>query len=160
MKISVIQTVASAMLLLQSTSMSAAPLHKCVSNGAVTYQNTPCPSGDARRQPTVDELNAERKKKLASSKEKSSEPNASTSGASALPQKTTSASQPDATKRDFEASSKRSSSPPSSSFRCDNRKHCSQMTSCAEAKYFLSNCPGVKMDGNNSGVPCEQQWCN
>lgn len=44
--------------------------------------------------------------------------------------------------------------------KCDRRTHCSQMTSCEEAKYFLSNCPGVKMDGNNDGVPCETQWCN
>ena len=47
----------------------------------------------------------------------------------------------------------------SASFKCDGRTHCSQMTSCAEATYFLKNCPGVKMDGNNDGVPCEQQWC-
>jgi len=46
-----------------------------------------------------------------------------------------------------------------SSFSCDGRKYCSQMTSCQEATYFLKNCPGVKMDGNNDGVPCEQQWC-
>jgi hypothetical protein len=46
------------------------------------------------------------------------------------------------------------------SFRCDGRTHCSQMSSCAEAKYFLNNCPGVKMDGDRDGVPCEQQWCN
>ena len=44
-------------------------------------------------------------------------------------------------------------------FKCDGRTYCSQMTSCAEATYFLRNCPGVKMDGNNDGVPCEQQWC-
>ena len=44
-------------------------------------------------------------------------------------------------------------------FRCDGRKYCSQMTSCQEATYFLKNCPGAKMDGNNDGVPCEQQWC-
>jgi cold shock CspA family protein len=44
-------------------------------------------------------------------------------------------------------------------FRCDGRTYCSQMTSCAEATYFLKNCPGAKMDGNNDGVPCEQQWC-
>jgi len=44
-------------------------------------------------------------------------------------------------------------------FRCDGRTHCSQMTSCAEAKFFLKNCPGTRMDGNNDGVPCEQQWC-
>ena len=43
--------------------------------------------------------------------------------------------------------------------RCDGRTHCSQMTSCAEAKFFLKNCPGTQMDGNNDGVPCEQQWC-
>jgi hypothetical protein len=33
------------------------------------------------------------------------------------------------------------------------------MKSCAEATYFLRNCPGTQMDGNNDGVPCEQQWC-
>jgi cold shock CspA family protein len=44
-------------------------------------------------------------------------------------------------------------------YRCDGRTHCSQMTSCAEASYFLKNCPGVRMDGNNDGIPCEQQWC-
>ncbi|HEU5297055.1 MAG TPA: cold shock domain-containing protein [Burkholderiaceae bacterium] len=44
-------------------------------------------------------------------------------------------------------------------FRCDGRTHCSQMTSCTEAKWFINNCPGTKVDGNNDGVPCEQQWC-
>jgi cold shock CspA family protein len=47
----------------------------------------------------------------------------------------------------------------SSAFRCDGRIHCSQMTSCAEAKFFLRTCPSVQMDGDNDGVPCEQQWC-
>ena len=45
-------------------------------------------------------------------------------------------------------------------FKCDGRTHCSNMTSCAEATFFLQNCPGVEMDGNNDGVPCEKQWCN
>jgi cold shock CspA family protein len=44
-------------------------------------------------------------------------------------------------------------------FSCDGRTHCSQMTSCSEAAYFLKNCPDTKMDGNNDGIPCEQQWC-
>ena len=44
-------------------------------------------------------------------------------------------------------------------FKCDGRTHCSQMTSCAEATFFLRNCPGVRMDGNHDGVPCEKQWC-
>ena len=46
-----------------------------------------------------------------------------------------------------------------STFKCDGRVYCSQMTSCEEATFFLKNCPGVKMDGNNDGVPCERQWC-
>ena len=45
-------------------------------------------------------------------------------------------------------------------FECDGRTHCSQMTSCEEAEYFLKHCPGVQMDGNDDGEPCEQQWCN
>lgn len=43
--------------------------------------------------------------------------------------------------------------------RCDGRTYCSQMTSCAEATFFLKNCPGTNMDGNGDGVPCEKQWC-
>ncbi len=46
------------------------------------------------------------------------------------------------------------------SFRCDGRTHCSHMTSCAEATYFINHCPGTKMDGDGDGVPCERQWCN
>lgn len=47
----------------------------------------------------------------------------------------------------------------SPAYRCDGRTYCSQMTSCAEATYFLKHCPGVKMDGNGDGIPCERQWC-
>jgi hypothetical protein len=49
--------------------------------------------------------------------------------------------------------------PQSASFTCDGRTHCSQMTSCAEATYFIQHCPNTKMDGNNDGVPCEKQHC-
>lgn len=49
---------------------------------------------------------------------------------------------------------------PDPAAKCDGRTMCSQMTSCAEAKYFLKHCPNTKMDGNNDGEPCEQQWCN
>lgn len=49
--------------------------------------------------------------------------------------------------------------PAARAFRCDGRLHCSQMTSCSEARLFLKHCPGVKMDGDGDGVPCEQQWC-
>lgn len=47
----------------------------------------------------------------------------------------------------------------SAAFRCDGRQYCSQMTSCAEATFFLRNCPDVRMDGNGDGIPCERQWC-
>ena len=48
---------------------------------------------------------------------------------------------------------------PDASFHCDGRVYCSQMTSCEEAMFFLQNCPGVKMDGEGDGIPCEKQWC-
>lgn len=47
-----------------------------------------------------------------------------------------------------------------SDFKCDGRTHCSQMKSCAEATYFVQQCPNTQMDGNGDGVPCESQWCN
>jgi endonuclease YncB( thermonuclease family) len=50
-------------------------------------------------------------------------------------------------------------SPARAAYRCDGRTHCSQMRSCEEATWFLQHCPGVKMDGNDDGVPCEKQWC-
>lgn len=70
----------------------------------------------------------------------------------------------------FSARSSAAASPASSStsttaqaaasrYRCDGRIYCSQMTSCEEAKFFLKNCPGTKMDGDGDGIPCEKQWC-
>lgn len=44
-------------------------------------------------------------------------------------------------------------------FSCDGRKYCSQMTSCAEARYFVQHCGNTEMDGDGDGVPCERQWC-
>jgi predicted negative regulator of RcsB-dependent stress response len=55
--------------------------------------------------------------------------------------------------------SARTEAPSKTAFRCDGRTYCSQMTSCAEATFFLKNCPDTKMDGNNDGIPCEKQWC-
>jgi cold shock CspA family protein len=45
------------------------------------------------------------------------------------------------------------------SYTCDGRVYCSEMTSCAEATFFLQNCPGTKMDDDRDGVTCESQWC-
>ena len=43
----------------------------------------------------------------------------------------------------------------STHFKCDGRQYCSQMTSRAEAEFFIKNCPNTKMDGDLDGVPCE-----
>jgi hypothetical protein len=116
-------------LVLAASGVAAAPANKCMVNGTITYQQGPCPSDEVRKPPTIQELNAEQKRRRAAA-------------AAAVPDKVA----PAATNV-------------SSGFSCDGRKYCSQMKSCVEAKYFLANCPGVKMDGDKNGIPCEQQWC-
>ncbi|GAA0888693.1 cold shock domain-containing protein [Rhodanobacter soli] len=49
---------------------------------------------------------------------------------------------------------------PAQPYACDGRTRCSQMTSCAEATFFIKQCPGTQMDGDGDGSPCESQWCN
>ncbi|MDK2627103.1 cold shock domain-containing protein [Vibrio vulnificus] len=44
-------------------------------------------------------------------------------------------------------------------FSCQGKTYCSEMASCDEAKFYLSNCPNVKIDGDNDGTPCESQLC-
>ena len=46
----------------------------------------------------------------------------------------------------------------STQFSCQGKTHCSQMGSYEEAKFYLDNCPGMKMDGDGDGIPCEQQF--
>jgi cold shock CspA family protein len=45
-------------------------------------------------------------------------------------------------------------------FQCQGKIYCSEMTSCEEAVFYLKNCPGVKIDGDGDGIPCESQWCS
>ncbi|MGE0387519.1 MAG: cold shock domain-containing protein [Gammaproteobacteria bacterium] len=45
-------------------------------------------------------------------------------------------------------------------FQCEGKRHCSEMTSCAEATFYLRHCPNTEMDGDGDGTPCESQWCN
>lgn len=44
------------------------------------------------------------------------------------------------------------------SFQCDGRTSCGQMRSYEEALFFLNNCPGVHMDGDGDGIPCERRF--
>jgi hypothetical protein len=44
-------------------------------------------------------------------------------------------------------------------YSCSGKSNCSAMTSCAEARFYLQNCPFTNMDGDGDGIPCEDQWC-
>jgi hypothetical protein len=114
-----------------ASAVSAAQSNKCIVNGTVAYLQGPCPSEQVRKTPTVAELNAAENVKRGSA------------GSAAAAKSATSPSMA-----------------VNVGFKCDGRKYCSQMTSCAEATYFLSNCAGVKMDGDGNGIPCEKQWCS
>lgn len=46
-----------------------------------------------------------------------------------------------------------------SGFSCQGKTRCTQMTSCAEAQFYLQSCPGSVTDGDGDGRPCEDQWC-
>ena len=48
---------------------------------------------------------------------------------------------------------------PSSVYTCQGKTRCTEMTSCEESKFYLKNCPNVKLDGDKNGIPCEKQWC-
>ena len=39
---------------------------------------------------------------------------------------------------------------------CGNKKHCSQMSSCEEARHYLSVCGLKYLDGDSDGTPCEK----
>ena len=125
-------TLIAAVFISGTSAVKAAPLNKCVINGTVTYQQAPCPSTQARKDPSLEELNAAEKKRRAAAASAA----IGTQGVS-----TKSTTRP-------------------GGFSCDGRQYCSQMRSCDESKYFLANCPGVKMDGDKNGIPCEKQWCS
>lgn len=40
-------------------------------------------------------------------------------------------------------------------FHCGAKRYCREMTSCAEARFYLQNCARSSLDGDNDGVPCE-----
>lgn len=43
---------------------------------------------------------------------------------------------------------------PAQSLKCEGKATCSQMTSCEEARFYLSQCAAAGLDGNSDGVPC------
>ena len=43
----------------------------------------------------------------------------------------------------------------SGGFTCAGKRYCREMTSCEEAKFYLTQCGVSSLDGNRDGVPCE-----
>jgi endonuclease YncB( thermonuclease family) len=39
---------------------------------------------------------------------------------------------------------------------CGNKRYCKEMTSCEEAKFYLTQCGLSRLDGDGDGVPCEK----
>lgn len=130
---------------LAGAALAAPQVSKCVVDGTLSYQSGPCPTDPVRRHPTVEELNAAEKKRRAAA--------AAAAASAAVAAASATAPVPAAERSPLP----RRSAP--EGFRCDGRQYCSQMKSCAEAKYFLAHCPGVHMDGDKNGIPCERQWC-
>jgi hypothetical protein len=122
-------------LCLTNPARAVTPVYKCIVKGTVTFQRDPCPSNLPRNDPTPERLNTERRQRV----EQSGPPASAAAPRSVAPAPPAPTPEP---------------------FRCDGRTYCAQMHSCAEAKYFLAHCPGVNMDGNRDGVPCERQWCS
>jgi len=134
-------------------------VHKCVANGRTTYQSDPCPSGTDRKMPTVEELNAERRKRL---QQAGGTPAPVPRPDTAVAPYSGRSASPSASRQDRGAPLviPSAAAPAPGPFACDGRVYCSQMRSCAEAKFFLARCPGTRMDGDHDGIPCEAQWCH
>jgi len=47
----------------------------------------------------------------------------------------------------------------STQFTCAGKTRCTEMTSCKEATFYLQNFPGILMDSDGDGIPCERQHC-
>lgn len=142
----------------QAPSAVAASVHKCSINGSVSYQDSPCPSVVERSPPSTEQLNAERRQRLASPATGAAAPPAPQADSAARTlARAWLAPSPAPGLKPGPATATEAAGP--TAYSCDGRSHCSQMRSCAEARFFLANCPGVQMDGNGDGVPCERQWC-
>lgn len=40
-------------------------------------------------------------------------------------------------------------------FTCGAKRYCREMTSCAEARFYLTQCGLTRLDGDGDGIPCE-----
>lgn len=137
-------------------SLNATAAYKCVVNGKTIYSNSMC-AQDAQQFSVDKDSDWTMKLKVRTAPKEDARLNAVRS----LPLPDKPAEQP-APQAAIESVSKPDSSKPAKNnkFSCDGRDHCSQMTSCEEATFFLENCLNQHTDGNNDGIPCEFQWCD
>jgi Excalibur calcium-binding domain len=45
--------------------------------------------------------------------------------------------------------------PPAPPAACGSKRTCGEMTSCAEARFYLEHCGLARLDGDKDGTPCE-----
>jgi len=133
-----------------------ATIYKCpTSSGVFEYGSIPCANGFRKEGDQWIDIAAERNQRITAAEERKKRIDNESTPQEATNKEKSTAVLPNP--GNPESSVPTSNSSP---FRCDGRTHCSQMTSCDEAKFFLKNCPNPQMDGNNDGIPCEKQWCN
>jgi endonuclease YncB( thermonuclease family) len=48
------------------------------------------------------------------------------------------------------------SKPQTSGFTCGAKRYCREMSSCAEARFYLTRCGLSRLDGDGDGIPCER----
>ena len=144
-----------ALVMFGVSSNAMATIYKCPDkSGVYVYTTISCADGFRREGSQWIDIAAERKKRMEAAEERKKRQEGESS-TQEQPVNTNQGASKDTLSKPQSAAS--ASAP--SAFKCDERIHCSQMTSCEEAKFFLQNCPNVKMDGDNDGVPYEEQWC-
>ena len=45
---------------------------------------------------------------------------------------------------------------PDNNAACGDKHYCREMTSCEEAKFYLTQCGLTRLDGDGDGLPCEK----
>jgi endonuclease YncB( thermonuclease family) len=58
-------------------------------------------------------------------------------------------------KQDQDEDKKITSNKSGGGFSCDGKSKCGDMSSCAEAKFYLNSCGVRRLDRDNDGIPCE-----
>lgn len=152
MKALIIFALSFVILSVSNTAMGA--IYKCPGkSGVYIYTSTWCADGFRREGSQWIDIAAERKQRSATAEERKKRQEDEYASPDQAPKT-------DSQMNENTPNNTQNIASAPSPFKCDGRQHCSQMTSCEEAKFFLQNCPNVQMDGNNDGVPCEKQWCN